>query len=191
MQKLSILLIALILAACASSKGGMSSDEVTSIEMPLTAVSSDGVLHRLEGTFKVNGETIDSTGDTLFIPSTGVDMTIKLLDDWQMYEVEEGGEDTPVASILTSPNPVTVGANQTVYLPFNFDVAGATVGFDPGASISIGINPGDEVSSGGASGGGGSPPPSCFDGVQNSDEEGIDCGGVFAQCAPCGAIPPF
>lgn len=30
---------------------------------------------------------------------------------------------------------------------------------------------------------GGSPAPSCFDGIQNGDETGIDCGG--SNCAPC------
>lgn len=43
----------------------------------------------------------------------------------------------------------------------------------------------ESCGSGGGSGGGGSPPPTCFDGIMNSDEEGIDCGGFFAMCPPC------
>lgn len=29
------------------------------------------------------------------------------------------------------------------------------------------------------------PEPTCFDGRQNQDEEGVDCGGAVASCAPC------
>jgi len=29
--------------------------------------------------------------------------------------------------------------------------------------------------------------PSCMDGVQNGDEEGIDCGGTLSNCPPCGS----
>lgn len=29
------------------------------------------------------------------------------------------------------------------------------------------------------------PEPTCFDNKQNQDEEGIDCGGAVARCAPC------
>jgi len=79
------------------------------------------------------------------------------------------------------------GTGDGISLSDRADLGGsdrADVGTDTGGDTAIDMGTDVGENDGGADGGDGGGTPTCTDGIKNSDETGIDCGGHCGKCGP-------
>lgn len=122
-------MLALFVVACGG--GSVTTDEQTegTLQLPLTASSSDGSVYRLVGaTFNITGtQTVtltDTSADTVQTPLTAGTYTVELTGPWTMERMDAPG--TAVAASLMSPNPLpfVVTKGETTVVRFLFKLPG-------------------------------------------------------------------
>ncbi len=131
--------LALFVVACGGGTGTtVEPQEAGTLQLPLTASSSDGRVYRLVGAaFNITGtETVtvtDTAADTVQTPLQAGSYSIELATGWTMERVDVPGK--PVPATLLSPNPLPffVKKGETTVVRFQFKLPGegtADVGFE-------------------------------------------------------------
>ncbi|MFY0525805.1 hypothetical protein ACN28I_22560 [Archangium gephyra] len=116
----------------------MDSQEAGTLQLPLTASSSDGKVYRLVGaTFNVTGtQTVtvtDTAADTVMVPLQAGSYTIELAPGWTMERVDAPGAPVPAALLSPNPLPFFVKKEEPTQVRFQFKLPGegsADVGFE-------------------------------------------------------------
>jgi hypothetical protein len=143
-------------------------------------------------------------------PKDGEDISINAT----IHNTENGSYENFIVSLLVDNvtrgnNTISIGGNSVRITQFSWTavlgIHEITVGVDPFDSV-IETNESNNNATkqitvlspptttttmkgggggGGSPGGGVTPQPSCFDGISNQGEEGVDCGGPCAPCLSC------